>query len=492
MITSKLTEILKSLSEDELKEFEKFIKSPYFNRGRNLLPYFKTFKKFYPEFIDPSFTKEYLFRKLYPEKGYDPKKSESILSTLNSDLVRMLEDFLIYKYLDREKIKKNLLLNYEFYDRDLNELADKNKNRIISELNSRGIDEDYFLHTHLFNSQLADVNIKLRNKDKSFQYEEDGAIYRFLYFFQDLLKRFSVFNVRKKEFTGPNKAEPMYLFLKQNLDIEKLMEKVRDSKSEYAIIEVYYWWMKSHENYGNISYYERFKNSVFLNLDKFTHLEKLNLLRNLISFLNISERMGYGNFSGKKIEVINKMIDNEIYNDVKNSMIYDRIYFEMLNSYLESDKIIEAEKFIEKYSEKLEEKIKPDAINQSYALLHFHKRNFNESLHHLTNINNREFNIKSSLKIIEIMCLYELKGFEQLEYVIAAARKHLHQNKAISKSLIATQKNFIGIIEKLIKCNENNNDDIEIKKIKEDIDSSKYIYKKNWLLQKVEELENHA
>jgi hypothetical protein len=330
----------------------------------------------------------------------------------------------------------------------------------------------------------------VRVKDKSFQYEEEGAKYRFLHFFQDLLKRFSVFNIRKEEFAAGNQqSDPIYLFLKQNMDIEKLMEHLKKSGAEYEIIEVYYWWMRSHENYGNMTYYDKFKNSVFLNLDKFTHPEKLNLLSNLISFLNISGRMGYGNFSGKKIEVINKMIDNDIYNDVKNSMIYDKIYFEILNSYLQSNKLPEAESFIEKYSEKLEEKIKPDAINQSYALLNFHKMNYEKSLQHLTKINSREFNIKSSLKIMEIMCLYELREFEQLEYVIKAASKHLNQNRTISKSLLNTQKNFINIVEKLIKFNHESINGIDTGKLKEDVSKATYIYKKEWLIQKINEIE---
>ena len=105
---SKLILILMTLSEDELKEFAKFIKSPFFNKGRNFTPYFNILKKFYPNFDHKNFTREYIFRKLRPGRKYDIRKAESTLSTLSSDLLRMLEDFLIYRHLDREQIKKNL------------------------------------------------------------------------------------------------------------------------------------------------------------------------------------------------------------------------------------------------------------------------------------------------------------------------------------------------------------------------------------------------
>ena len=52
------------------------------------------------------------------------------------------------------------------------------------------------------------------------------------------------------------------------------------------------------------TYYDKFKNSVFLNLDKFTTPEKLNLLSNLNSFLGIyPEKWVMGILAGKKLKI---------------------------------------------------------------------------------------------------------------------------------------------------------------------------------------------
>jgi len=48
---SKLIKLLKNFNSEEFKEFEKFVASPFFSRGRDLLPLFKALKPFYPGFF---------------------------------------------------------------------------------------------------------------------------------------------------------------------------------------------------------------------------------------------------------------------------------------------------------------------------------------------------------------------------------------------------------------------------------------------------------
>jgi hypothetical protein len=60
-----LVQMMKSFTKDELKDFEKFIASPYFNKGRNLTPYLKILIKILPGYSGQKHNQEF-FRKLYP------------------------------------------------------------------------------------------------------------------------------------------------------------------------------------------------------------------------------------------------------------------------------------------------------------------------------------------------------------------------------------------------------------------------------------------
>ena len=48
---TKLIIFLQTFSKKELSEFEKFIISPFFKQGRDLLPLYKAVIKFHPDFI---------------------------------------------------------------------------------------------------------------------------------------------------------------------------------------------------------------------------------------------------------------------------------------------------------------------------------------------------------------------------------------------------------------------------------------------------------
>ncbi len=65
-----LYKLLATFSDDEWKEFEKFVASPYFNKGRNFGSIMKLLRKHRPEFSSKELFKENLYKKLYPGKEY--------------------------------------------------------------------------------------------------------------------------------------------------------------------------------------------------------------------------------------------------------------------------------------------------------------------------------------------------------------------------------------------------------------------------------------
>ena len=68
MLKSKVIEILRTLSADELKLFREFIRSPYHNKNKNVISLFEIIRKFSPSFNDPNLTKEKVFKKIFPGK----------------------------------------------------------------------------------------------------------------------------------------------------------------------------------------------------------------------------------------------------------------------------------------------------------------------------------------------------------------------------------------------------------------------------------------
>ena len=70
MRETKLVSILQTLTKKEVEKFESFLSSPLFNERKILFSLFQEIIKYYPDFTDAQFTKENIFKKLYPGKNY--------------------------------------------------------------------------------------------------------------------------------------------------------------------------------------------------------------------------------------------------------------------------------------------------------------------------------------------------------------------------------------------------------------------------------------
>ena len=91
MKENKLLRLLRALSAEEWKAFEKFAASPYFNMGRNYLPLFRLLKAFVlkdnPVWPDD----EKIYSNLFPGKLFN----KSVAATMLSGFARLTEKFLV-------------------------------------------------------------------------------------------------------------------------------------------------------------------------------------------------------------------------------------------------------------------------------------------------------------------------------------------------------------------------------------------------------------
>jgi predicted nucleic-acid-binding protein len=245
--------------------------------------------------------------------------------------------------------------------------------------------------------------------------------------------------------------------------------------------------MSSNNNFGNMDIYNRFKDLVYLNYEKFSYEEKFNFLTNLKAFLGISEKKVKVNLKEEKYEILNKMIEENMYGHTQDSKIYHSTFVNIVLMLLDQKKIKEAEEFIKKFSGKLEEQVRENVLNEAYAWLNFHKKNFKESLKYVIKINDEMFNLKYRSRLLEIMCLYELKEYDQLEYSIKAAQKYLNENKSVSKAFHDRLYEFTGILQQLAVHELDGKKDFIPDKIMNSIKENQFLFMKEWILQKLKE-----
>ena len=150
LVNYKLILLVKSFSPKEIEQFEKFISSPFFTKGRNYIPYLKEVKRI----ISASKHKNTGIKSSDSDTG--KKLSDQTLRNRYSELYKLGEEFLIYNSLSKNKTEKEKILLNELIEKKLyvpfsikyrealkrlnNDKFDNNKYRnisVITELNSR-------------------------------------------------------------------------------------------------------------------------------------------------------------------------------------------------------------------------------------------------------------------------------------------------------------------------------------------------------------------
>ena len=111
---TKLILTLKSFSRDEIKSFDKFISSPFFNNGRNYIPFFTELKKFYPDFDNKNLNAEFIYKKLYPGKNFN----KQVMWNYVSQLEKLALEFLIHNSLKQNRSERFFLISEELLKRN--------------------------------------------------------------------------------------------------------------------------------------------------------------------------------------------------------------------------------------------------------------------------------------------------------------------------------------------------------------------------------------
>ncbi|MBK8553976.1 MAG: hypothetical protein IPL53_24190 [Ignavibacteria bacterium] len=248
MKKSKLLTLLSSFSKEEMKNFEKFIESPYFNKERNFKPLYNILKRHHPAFDSTLFTEERIFKKLYPGKVYDRRSSVS-LRVIESQLTNLAEKFLVYNGFETGKyvFEYNKCLTKTYIDKKLLDPALK-----VALQNSKIIDEDlskenhynrrlemYSLFSTIFIQQLKPVE-NFKHTSKSILYLYSGFIDRFTEFY-------AKFRTNMRNYNLIYKGDKLVMHFVKTFDPDLFEEECDDDEFETKKLAlINYYFLKSH------------------------------------------------------------------------------------------------------------------------------------------------------------------------------------------------------------------------------------------------------
>ncbi|MBK6505540.1 MAG: hypothetical protein IPG02_07700 [Ignavibacteria bacterium] len=232
MKNTKLVQTLKTFTKDEMKLFEKFVASPYFNNGRNYLPFLKELQNHYPDFEDlkGKLTSEYVYQKLYPGKKFN----KQVMWNQVSQLEKLAREFLLQTSLKSNKSERFVMMFNELSKRNLDKQVLKEIEKADKYLNTVKLGEEYFSLKWIVEINRADYwNSVLGRQDKSFEGTVKSTEYLLLKFLADLSIQVWDLNILKIMYNASDEIDSA-LELLRSLDLKNLIKVHKKSRNRYS------------------------------------------------------------------------------------------------------------------------------------------------------------------------------------------------------------------------------------------------------------------
>lgn len=486
MHNSKLVSILKLLSQNELKQFEKFILSPYFSEGRDVSGLFQILKKSYPVFTSPDLNRNSIYKKLFKNEKFNERKLKNLAAALTLLAVK----FLIHNRVNINSSQYKSILADEFFHRGneklfLSFIKHDEKKDTIADLTEADnyhyknqllrLKEKYFISKNRF---IEAIPYRLK-------YTENSLLYHYISYFKRL-KDMVIFPI----FYNTPFENNLFDAVKESTDFEALLAILKNKNYDMTwLIEIYYCMYKSisqHNEEISESYYYKFKELFLLNIKKFSEGEKCYLFDAMATYCMMREPVN-SKFSMECFEVYKRMLVENSYKYSKNDYISITLYGNIMFWAYDLCEFDWLEKFIAEYSNDLRPEHRGDMVNLANAHLFFGRKNYERSLHYINKVQNEFLLYKIQVRNLKFKIFYELNLIEPAFDMIDSFKHFLKNNSEINELFKDRAYDFINIYTILLKA-KSDKKPVDHFYLRSKIEKMLGYELRPWLLEKLNEL----
>ncbi len=468
---------MSALSVYELNSFGKYIHSPYFNMNQNIAQFFDVLSDAIKKDVTDTLTPEIVWKDIFSNEPYNNQK----FLKLNSDLVKLLEGFIAQKEFDQsESFKTNLKMegvrkrNLEnLYSGIIGEIDRLQK----TELNQSA---EYYLAKYQIEKNI--FSLKTENEKKNEKFEITSALN-----IKDISLNLDFFYIAEKlrQLCTLLSWKKMY---KLDIELGNVEHIITLSKQEpynhIPPISIYYNIYLTYIDEANDTHYFRLKDLIEKNIHIFPDFEQWDIYSTAISYCINRVNKGDLDFQRETFSLYKESLEN---NKILIEKSFSQTTFRnIVQIATRVEEFAWAENFIVEYAKYVDEKYRDNAVEFSLARLEFYKKNFNQVLTHLNNVNYEDVWYNINAKTIYLHAYYELDEFDALESLLQAFKMYIRREKSLSSDRKIHYLNLIKFTSALMKINSK--EQLKVLKLKEEILATKGVVSKPWLIEKVEAL----
>jgi len=475
MHKSKLIATLRTLTGKEIKRFESYINSPFFNKTEKVIELFNVIKKHHPAFAEHYVSKEVIFSKLFPKEKLDEQKLRYIMS----DLSRLLEDYLCYEEYDRNAIYKKHLLLDTFDARGL----DKYFLSTLDEAKLQQNAQPYRDVNYYFNQHLVEANAyehSLASKPRAISSSLQEAVDNLDYYYLSNRLRYACAMLGR---------ETMIQEKYNNLFLDQIFEFLSKSNLDHVpSVSIYLQIARTYMEPGNEKHYQKLMTLLDGFFQQFPKEEIRDIYTHAINYLLRNLNAGREELLPELIALYKTLISKEI--------IFDNGYlkpFGVLNivtAALRGGELEWTEKFLQYYKEKFDPEFRESTYVYNMANLYYHKKEFSKALRLMQTVEIDDIYYHLGAKVLLLKTYYELEESEPFFSLVDAFTNYLKRNKLISDRQRIIHLNFVKYIKKLMQMRLGSK--VAVAAVRSDIQENKTTVNMPWLLEKLDQIEQNS
>ena len=492
MFKHTIFDLLRTFSEKEIKRFSDFLYSPYFNKSRKVIELYDELIRYYPSFKNDELTKEKLYRKLIRRGDY---KDPTIRKMLH-DLLQLLQKFIVQEHIRDLKFEQDEYLLKELAKRNQIKLCKMNIKRVESYINNtKCINIAFIYKQYLFEaikynfSVLNPSTIKIEKADEILKGALNGIMCFITHFILELLDEYLFFHYESDRYNF--KYEDSY-FLKfiESLNLDEISKNISNDNKYYFMIEIYNSMYKTIKDFENDENYFKYKKLILKYIKKLSSDEITVHYARLINYCISKSESSHKRkiFKPELVKIYEIILKNDYY---KTDLI---IYLPpelFRNVFFDGQKIYKPDwmlKYIKENVKKLHPAIQTNMCNFAYSYYYHALGDYKKSQYYIKKVSLDRYIYIYDMKNLSLQNFFELNYFEEVLSLIHNYRENLRSNKIFSEDRKLRKRNFLSYLEKIVLI-KTGKSKLSIGYVKDKLRGCDQILLKEWLLEKVEELE---
>ncbi len=477
----KFIQIVKSFTKQEIKEFEDFVRSPYFNKVRDYSSFLKQIKVLFTKGRNLSeLSPQEFYSKVFPGKPYSNK---TLRNRLN-ELEKLSEKFLIQQKLEGNINVKKKLLMQSFLERGLGNIFESEFKKIARLYSERLLDSIEISEVYAMNSHHLLQKRKIEEAFSNYKVHTDFELRMLL---ERLFGIQHEFAIQKQYKMNPvvNIADDIM----NNLNAEKLVG-ILESRNDpvYLKIILNYYIYKSLTNIDDEIYFEKVRQVFLASLSNLENNEKTEIFTMMNNYCINKMNEGKTKYLYTAFELLKIKLEqglNEELKELRYPSIAFRDYVIFGVKLKEFDWVRD---FIIKYENVIPREFREQEVNLAYARLNFYQHEIEKALEFLHKMKSTYYLAVLDSNRMKLMIYYDMPDFEEAFMELDRGKHFIKNNlKKVPRPIRAYSKEFFDKYLALLKLKLSpKRTDIEI--LAEKIKSSPNIPARDWFLEKILEL----